>query len=416
MRGFFQVAMCVAILAVGLALEAQEGLRDRDPVLEGAKKVAGDLQAASFHYGPWYLLSRFQIADLGYGQQYYTQTGDTSGSGLSIAASAPQRLYLVPTRRFVLAAEVNPQYSFVNQSGAHNQFGYSTRVDAETIFNHVFLDFYAGNANELRPQPGEINRVVTIKERQAGVAGEFKYSSRTSALFSARYRDARYPLNRLQPEKDRDLLVDLDRTEHNYRVSALHKTFPITSLIVAAEQGNYTFKTEPRRDSERKYFGGGFVTDSGEGVLRFEAGPAKLTFKQPGQKEFSGLLVNANASHRLGDRWRIGATAQRDLDFSIYGPNNYYIVDRAGASADWAATRRLAIRLTSEVGRDSYEVAVSGQPLRRDQISWNAIGWNYTLRRLRGGFDVGYYHRTTNVTDAEHSNGIRTVIHLSFTP
>jgi len=414
-RGISKVAAIVAIIAVTLAAEAQEGLRDRDPVLEGAKKIASDLQAASYHSGAWYLLSRFQIADLGYGQQYYSQTGE-SNSGISIAASAPQRLYYVPSRRVVLSAQATPQYAFIQQGGVKNQFGFSARGDAELIFNHIFADFYVSGANELRPQPGEINRVLTIKERETGVSGELKYSSRTSALFSARFRNADYPLDRLQPEKDRDLLLNLDRSEHNYRISALNKTFPLTSLLVAAEHSIYSFKHASQRDATRDYVGAGFVLDNGDGVLRVEAGPGHLTFKTPGQKEFSGLFVNGSASHRVGQRWRIGATAQRDLDFSIYGNNNYYIVDRVGASADWAATRRLTVRLLSEAGRDTYDVPVNGQPLRRDRITWNAIGWNYSLRRLRGGFDVGYYDRTTNVADAEKSNGIRTVIHLSFTP
>ena len=121
MRGILRVAACAAILAVSLALQAQEGLRDRDPVLEGARKIASDLQAASFHYGPWYLLSRFTLSDLGYGQSYYSGTGESSSSGLSIGVSAPQRLYLVPSRRVVFAGQVVPQYAWVG--GGRSQFG-----------------------------------------------------------------------------------------------------------------------------------------------------------------------------------------------------------------------------------------------------------------------------------------------------
>ena len=417
MRAIFKVAAVAAILATTPVLQAQqEGLRDRDPVLEGAKKVASDLQAASIHYGPWYLLSRVTLSDIGYGQQYFTPTGEKSG-GLTVAATAPQRLYFVPSRRVVFAGEFKPQYAWVQQSGAHNQYGYSTRGDAEFLFNHVFLDLYANQANELRPMPGEINRIVTVKENTVGVSGELKYSSRTSALFSAQYGDEKYPLNRLQPAELRTILpLLMDRTEHNYRFSAVHKTFPVTSIILAAEQSDYAFAHSPARDSRREYFGVGAVLDNGTTVLRAEAGPAKLTFKQAGQKEFSGLLANASASHRLGDRWRLRAGAARDLDFSLYQNNTYYILDRVSLNADYAATRRLSLRFTSEYGRDLYDVRVGLQPLRRDQISWNAIGWDYALRRVRGGFDVGYYQRTSNVSDAEDVNGIRMVVHLSFTP
>ena len=415
MRGISKIAAVVATIAVTVAIHAQEGLRDRDPVLEGAKQVAGDLQAASFHYGPWYLLSRFTVSDLGYGQSYYTPTGRSS-SGLTIGASAPQRLYFVPSRRVVFAAQVVPQYAWIDQNGGRSQFGYSTRGDAEFIFNHVFLDLYGTRANELRPMTGEINRVVTVKEREAGAKGELKYSSRTSLLFAAIYRDNRFPGNRLQPDEVRTQLFSLDRTEHDYRLSGVHKTFGKTSLLVAAEESDYSFINAPSRDAKRRYVGAGFVTDTGDGVFRVEGGPGHLTFKQPGQKEFSGLLASASASHRLGDRWRVGATAHRDLDFSIYPNNNYYILDRLGASADWAFTRRLSIRFMSEYGIDRYEVRNGNQPLRRDEILWNAIGWTYGLRRIRGGFDIGYYDRKTNVVDAEQTNGIRMVVHLSFTP
>ena len=417
MRAILKAVAVAAILAVSpVMLAQQEGLRDRDPVLEGAKKVASDLQAATIHYGPWYLLSRVTISDLGYGQQYFTPTGASSG-GLTIAASAPQRLYLVPSRRVVFSGEVNPQYAWIQQNGAKNQFGYSTRGDAEFILNHVFLDLYGSQANELRPMPGEINRIVTVKERNAGLSTELKYSSRTSALFTALYRDEKYPLNRLQPAELRAILpLLMDRTEHNYRLSAIHKTFPVTSIIVAAEQSDYAFAHTPSRDSRREYVGAGAVLDNGTTILRVEAGPGKLTFKQAGPKEFKGLLANAALNHRVGERWRIGVNAARDLDFSLYQNNNYYIVDRLSGAVDYAATRRLSLRFTSEYGRDLYDMRIGAQPLRRDQIAWNAIGWTYALRRVRGGFDVGYYHRNSNVPDVDEVDGIRMVVHLSFTP
>ena len=416
MRALFKLAVGAVIVAACAAAQGQEGLRDRDPVLQGAKSIASDLQTATFHYGPWYLLSNFTLSDLGYGQTYFTPSGESDG-GITLGASAPQRLYFVPSRRVVFAASVVPQYAWVQQNGAHNQFGYNTRGDAELLFNHLFLDFYGARANELRPQLGEINRVVTIKEREAGVSAEIKYSSRTSALFTARYRDAHYPIDRLQPVDFRTQLGLLDRTEHGYRLSGIHKTFPLTSILVAAEQGRYAFRNDPTRDARRNYAGIGFVTDTGVTVLRGEAGPASLRYKDPTRKDYSGLIANASVSRRLSDRWRAAINAQHDLDFSIYGNNTYYITDRLGARADFAATRKLSIKFISELGHDRYDLVSPLQLVRRrDTIAWNAIGWEYAMRRFRGGFDVGYYDRRTNVTDAEEANGIRLVLHLSFFP
>jgi hypothetical protein len=414
-RGNYKVAIAAVIAVVSLAAQGQDGLRDRDPVLQGAKKIASDLQAATFHYESFYFLSRFELAELGYGSQYSTPTGNSS-NGFSIGASAPQRLYYVPSRRVVFSGEFIPQYAWVHENGSHNQFGYSTRADAQFILNHLYLDFYGQKANELRPHSGELNRVLTVRDTEVGVSGEVKYSSRTSGLFSVRYRDASYPTNRLQPlqfEKDIPLL---DRNEHNYRASILHKTFPLTSLILAAERSDYTFTKDSIRDSTRSYVGGGVVIDTGNSVIRAEAGPGHLRFQQPGKREFSGLLANGSASRRAGLRWRVGVSAQRDVDFSIYENNTFYIIDRVGATADYAATKRLSLRFVNEAGRDRYQVRAVGQPLRRDTISWNAVGWNYQMRRFRGGFDVGYYNRKSTVVNVDQSHGIRFVIHLSFIP
>jgi len=414
-RGFSKFAVAAAMAAVSFAALAQEGLRDRDPVLQAAKKIASDLQAATFHYESFYLLSRFELADLGYGAQYSTPVGTASG-GFSIAASAPHRLYYVPSRRVVFSAEATPQYAWVHEKGAHSQFGYNTRFDAQFILNHVYLDFYHAQANELRPHTGELNRVLTVKDSETGVSGELKYTSRTSALFSVRYHQARFPLNRLQPVEFEQRIPLLDRAERNYRASVLHKTFPLTSLMIAAERSDYEFRNDRMRDSSRSYAGAGFALDAGNAVIRGEAGPVRLQFDDASKKDYSGLIGNGSASRRFGDRWRGGVSVQRDLDFSIYQNNSYYLLDRLSLTADWAATRRLSLRFLSETGRDTYEVPSFGLIRREDTILWNAVGWNYQLRRLRGGFDVGYYDRTSTVPDVDESKGIRFVVHLSFTP
>ena len=82
-------------ISVAASAQQTQTLRDRDPDLSAAKKVAADLQQANFHNGPWYLLSRFRIADAGYSEGAYVPTGDSEG-GLSLKVEAPQRLYFVP--------------------------------------------------------------------------------------------------------------------------------------------------------------------------------------------------------------------------------------------------------------------------------------------------------------------------------
>ncbi len=412
--GVVRCAAALTLLTCAFTISAQEGLRDRDPTFSASKQIASDLNQASAHSGPFYLLSRFQISDLGWSDELYLPVVAAS-KGLTFAVTAPQRLYFVQSKKAIYSVQVTPSYAFIKKPDGGNQFGWTARGDAQYLLNHVYLDAYGIAYNDLRASSPEINRIVTERDRELGVKGELKYSSRTSLLFSAAHRASRFPLDRFQPVEVVALLPLLDRNENDYRVSLLHKTFPVTSLLLAAERSNYTFPNFTSRDAHRTYEGAGFIWDHGRERWHLEAGPTKLNFSTVGIKDYSGITGNTDATFRTGERTLLNLAASRDLEFSVVAQNGYYLFDRAQGSWDYIATRHLTLRLIAEVGRDSYQVAENGI-FRRDQYSFTGVGWDYAVRHAQGGFDVGYFRRTSNVGEGEREHGIRLLAHLSFTP
>jgi hypothetical protein len=416
--GVVRCAAALTLVSCAFVVSAQEGLRDRDPTFAETKKIATDLNQSSVHSGPFYLLSHIQISDLGYNQETYLPLAATS-RGLSFAATAPQRLYFVPQRKTVYSVEVTPSYAWIRGNSTSyrggNQFGWTARADAQYLLNHLYLDLYGLGVNDLRVSSPEINRVVTERDRELGGKGEIKYSTRTSLLFSAAHRSARYPLDRFQPDDVLALLPLLDRNENDFRVSLLHKTFPLTSLLVAAERSDYTFPNFSSRNARRTYTGAGFVWNHGREAWHLEVGPSKVDFKTPGAKNFSGLVGNTDGSFRISERTGFNAAASRDIEFSVFAQNTYYLFDRGQISFDYAATRHLTLRVISEVGRDLYQVPVNGF-LRRDQFSFSGVGWDYSVQHVQGGFDVGYYKRSSNSSAGDEQSGIRLLAHLSFRP
>jgi hypothetical protein len=412
--GVVRCAAALTLVSCAFVVSAQEGLRDRDPTFAASKSIADDLNQSWAHSGPFYLLSHIQISDLGYSDETYLPLAATS-RGLAFAASAPQRLYFVPRRKTVYSIQVTPSYAWIRSVDHGNQFGWTARADAQYLLNHLYLDLYGIGVNDLRVSSPEINRVVTEKNRQLGTKGEIKYSTRTSFLFSAAHRSTRYPLDRFQPEEVAGVLTLLDRSENDYRVSLLHKTFPLTSLLLAVERSDYSFPNFHSRDAKRTYTAAGFIWNHGRETWHFEAGPEKVDFRAPGAKNFSGLVGNTDASFRVSERSLFNAAASRDLEFSIFAQNDYYLFDRAQVSFNYSATRHLTLRAVSEVGRDSYQVPVNGI-FRRDQFSFTGVGWDYVAQHAQGGFDVGYYKRTSNSAEGERQSGIRLLAHLSFRP
>ena len=108
--GVVRCAAALTLVACTFTISAQEGLRDRDPTFSASKQIAADLNQAFAHSGPFYFLSRFQISDLGYNDELYLPVVAAS-KGLTFAASAPQRLYFVASKKAIYSVQVTPSYA-----------------------------------------------------------------------------------------------------------------------------------------------------------------------------------------------------------------------------------------------------------------------------------------------------------------
>lgn len=427
MRGVTgRITTCAVALLLPVLAAAQQNqtLRDRDPYLDDARRLADELQDANFRWRRFYLLSRFRLAEVTLGGPVYVPTGSERQS-LSFGVETLQRLYFVPHRKIIVAAEATPSYAFFEAQDAsgettNGQFNYNLRGDVHLLFNHLYLDAYTERSDQLRSYVADINRLATARRDETGVKGELKYSSRTSAMFSARVGEITHPRDRFQPS---DAIVGddviaipiqrLDRDEVSGRLSLIHHTLPRTSFFAAGETSDYSFHEAEERDSSRRWIGAGFIYDSGRSVVRFEAGPARLDFDDPAVDDFEGIVggLSATREHR---RWTARASWNRDIGFALGEANPYFVNDLAGVSADFSATRRLTLRIASARQTDRYERPVGGVK-RRDDTTFSTVGFRHASRRLNTGLDIGWYERNSNL-GIEEDSGIRYVLHLSFTP
>ena len=420
MRAFIlRLSIAAACLAIGSSSFGQV-TRSRDRTFEASETLAADLRRARLHSGPFYLLSNIQFSDLGYESQYFFPTAEQIG-GFSLVLSAPQKLYFVPARKTIYALSFTPEYAFFNRGATHAPWGYLVRGDAHYLLNHIYINPYLQESDRLQALSGEVNRVVTQREKTAGVGGEFRYSSKTRALYAFSVKRFTYPDTRYQPADIAASLVELDRRERNARVALLHKTFPLTSLTLAGEVNKYTFPLVTDRDSIRHYVAPGFIYDNGRDTWKTEIGPAVLHFYAPGPApDFRGVVGNSAYGRRIGPKTTLTLSGDRDVDFSIAGSERYYVADRALVAIERQATRRLTLRFASTVGRDIYPTATFNLndaqfERRRDEFSFTSVGWRYAFRHIKGGFDVGYYQRHSNF-NIDEENGIRLAIALSISP
>ena len=328
---------------------------------------------------------------------------------------------MVPHKKVILSGEVNPGYSFFAEGDTTGQFNYTVRGDAHFLLNHLYLDVYGTRADQIRAHVADINSLATTDELETGVAGELKYSSRTSSLFAVRFRNTEYPQDRYQPydpavaplPASRLPLEVLDRKERTVRLSLQHKTFPRTSLFVSGEASDYDFPNQRAMKSRRTFLGGGFVIDRGRTQFRLEGGPMKLDFDDPRERDFEGMTANMGWSRSSG-RMAYTLSAERDIGFSIFVSNRYFVSTSTSVGVNRTATRRLTVHARVTAARYEYETPVLGQE-RTDEILFPSVGFTYSLRRLSAGIDVGWYERDTTAF-GDQDSGIRYVLRLSFVP
>lgn len=383
--------------------------RDRDPALDGTRRVIADLSYASLRYGSLYLLYRFELADVAVDPGLVPSREDDLK--LSFGASMPNRVYWVPSRKFALSADMTPAYGFAERDGLQGQSGYAARGDMHLMLNRLYLNAYTTKADQFGPLPAELGGIGTAVNTATGVDAEVKYSSRTSVLMTGSRRSSSYPESRLQPGNVTPSLYDVE--EDRARATFLHRTFPRIALSISAEGSNYELPRMEYRTAERRHMAAGATFTGGRKSTRVEAGPARLTFGRPPFRDFNGWIGHAYTDLPIGRRWRLTGRADRDLAFSDYVNNGYFVADEVATDLTYAATRRLSLHLRPTVGRHHYDTPVRGV-LREDDYQSVLAGWTYSLSKVRGGFDVGYYQRDSNVF-SENASGIRLILRLSFT-
>ncbi len=402
----------VFVVCTAAASAQQETLpldRDRDPALDGAKRVYSDVSHASLHYGSIYLLSRFELSDLAIEPDFTPEK--SNNLALSIVAGLPNRIYWFPSKKFALSADATPSLAFVDRSGLTTQSGYALRGDAHLLLNHLYLDVHGATADELGPLPSEVGGIGTATSRTFGADAELKYSSKTSVLLTAAETDTRYPDGRLQPDLVPIELYDND--ERRFRGTILHKTLPRVSLSATAERSDWDFPNSLYADARRDHvaLGAGYVV--GRRSIRAEAGPARLSSTQDGFHDYQGIIGRVRASAPVGRRWTVGSAVERDVKVSNFQNTSYYVTETGSLAADWVVTQRLSFQFAPTAGRLSYDVPVNGVA-RKDNYKQLLAGWTYSTTRFRGGFDVVYYERQSNVLIGE-SSGIRLIVRLSLT-
>lgn len=415
----FLLATVLALLLVSPLASAQTtNDRNRDRELGAKERIEEELASAQLRLGPFYVISAFELGDLGIGidEDIYLPT-ELETEEIVLSIRAPQKVYLVPHRKFMLSADVTPGYLYFTESDDLRRLNYVYRGDVHFLFNRFYLDFWGLTSDELTRNISEFRRLVPQTSDAYGMGGELKLSSRTAATFAMDRRDLDFG------EVDLGLLyrdIDvLERDETHYTASLHHNTFPITDVSIGVDVTEFDFVLPEASDARQELVHLQLQQIRAGRTLTIRPGYTRLVYDDPGLEDYEGFLGSVSVRSQPSSKWGWGADAERRLEFSAFGENQHYAADRVSLQTERRMNRRLSVHLLGQKGFNRYFVetptSVSGTQVRRDDLWYAAAGFLFRIGRLETGLTYGRWERDSNVEGFD-DDGIRLMLHLSFNP
>ncbi len=334
MRVMAQIVAVFLLLVVSVPLYAQSSRRadqtanrrerDRDEELDAKRRIEDDLRQAQFSSNRFYLISRFELGDIGIGigaEDLYLPS-DEAIDGLAIGVRAPQRLYYIANRRTLFSIDAEPGYIFYLDSDRENRLSWLLRGDVHLLFPYFYVNGFATISDELVRETTELDRLTPRDTTQWGINTEIKPSSRTSMELSFVESDIDY-------DSSDSLFYDprlnlLERTSTQYKAEGRHHTFPITRTLVGASRTDYDFPLAGERDSTETFVYVGADRDFSTHHFVARIGRGELDYKDSDGQDFSGILGDARFDLVIDSRHSMMVAFQRELEFSMAQNNRHY--------------------------------------------------------------------------------------------
>ncbi len=148
----------------------------------------------------------------------------------------------------------------------------------------------------------------------------------------------------------------LERREVGGTLDFSYRSFRKTWLTATAERVRADFdQLENPRNSDRTQLMAGVRIDPSATVSgRLLAGVLRLSPERRTDPRFDGGVFDASLNVRFGDSFTLGATANRDLQFTIFADNSWLVRHTVAVSGVWHMAPRLGLEFGTERASSRY--------------------------------------------------------------
>jgi hypothetical protein len=317
-----------------------------------------------------------------------------------------------------LSAYGSPQYVWYSKTVQERTWNYYFNGAAQLSLKNVFLSLDAKYSDARERYSTEIDIRPRRKEMGYGGSALVKLAHKTS--FSLAARIVEYDYESAVYGDGWDVREKLNRQERYANLSFYHQSSSQRRFFLDFEYGEYAFEFSSQAAISDSRSAGAYAGLEFSPLGRRVRGRIRLGYKKfdvlaAGTPDYSGLVGDSQLSIRLAQPFVIRGTYVRDVVFSLWYDNPYYLETRPGVGASVYVFRFLRFDYDYSRGRNEYPLIGGGgtDVKRYDIYEINSAGMYFRLVKSTAiGIIANWWARDSNI-DSEDDN--RTFFGLNLT-
>ena len=355
-----------------------------------------------WHFGPFRIQPSLVISNAGVDSNvFYSPTEPVKD--FTVTAGPAATVYVPIHRKFVLSASGSPQYVWYSKTERERTWNYYLSGAAQLSLKNVFLSAEGAYSDARERWNTEIDIRPRRKEAAYGGSVLVNLAHRTSVALGG--RTVEYDYESVVYGDAFDVRERLNRRETYGNLSFYYQSSSQRRVFLDFEYGRYDFEFASQSAVGDARSGAAYAGIEFARLGRRVRGRVRLGYKiydvrAEGGPDYRGLVGDTQLSVRLARPFVLRGSYVRDVRFSLWYANPYFLESRPGAGASLYVFRFLRFDYDFSKGRNRYPVAGGGgaDVKRLDDFIVHSGGVYFRIRKsVAIGFIASRWTRDSNL-------------------
>jgi len=359
------------------------------------------MEEAPWRFGPFLIQPSLVVSNAGVDSNiYYTPSNPVRDFTLTAGPAAT--VYLPIRRKFVLSFYGSPRYVWYSKTERERTWNHYLSGAAQVNLKNTFLSLEGTYADARERWSTEID--IRPRRKHLGYAGSILLKIAHKTSFALGFRADKFDYESIDYEGGLNIRERLNHQERYATFSMYYQAGPERRVFLDLEYGRFDFEFASQaalRDAESySVFGGLEFSQFGRRIR----GQIRIGYKQydvldPDSPDFSGLVGDTRLSLRVTSFFTVRGGYRRDVSFSLWYGDSYYIETRPSAGVSVYPLSFVRMDYDYSKGRNRYPVAFGGSAVNRlDIYDIHSGGLYFRIARTTAiGAVVSWWARDSNI-------------------